>query len=454
MPAPSHVPNDSTATIVIGGGLAGLAAAAFLARAGRPVTLLERAPTLGGRAATADRADGVRWNLGPHALYRTGEAMAVLDALGVSPAGALPPTAGAAAHARGRLHRLPAGPWSLMTTTLLGLRGKLAVGRLLGALPRLDPATLAGRSVADWIDGTLADPRARELLAGLVRLTTYDADPGRQDAGAAVAQLQRAFAGNVLYLDDGWASLVDALADAARSAGAELVAGVAVREVVLADRDGRAAVTGVRTADGRLLGAGDVVLAGTSAMAAALVEADGPAGVVHHWAAGARPSRVACLDLALRSPLPGPSFVLGTDRPLYLSNHSASARLGPDGVAVVHAAKYVGDGAGSRPEEDERELEELLDLAHPGWRAKLVDRRFLPRLAASTAAVSAADGGLAGRPGPVVPGIDGLLVAGDWVGARGQLADASLASGRSAAEAILAGVEAPRVADPPAALVA
>ena len=38
-------------TIVVGGGLGGLTAAAFLARSGCPVTVLERAAAPGGRAA-------------------------------------------------------------------------------------------------------------------------------------------------------------------------------------------------------------------------------------------------------------------------------------------------------------------------------------------------------------------------------------------------------------------
>ena len=42
---------------------------------------------------------------------------------------------------------------------------------------------------------------------------------------------------------------------------------------------------------------------------------------------------------------------------------------------------------------------------------------------------TAANGGLAGRPGAEVPGLPGAFVAGDWVGPVGMLADAALASG-------------------------
>ena len=51
-------------TIVIGGGIAGLATASLLAREGREVTLLESASTVGGRAGSWEQ-DGFRFDTGP-----------------------------------------------------------------------------------------------------------------------------------------------------------------------------------------------------------------------------------------------------------------------------------------------------------------------------------------------------------------------------------------------------
>jgi hypothetical protein len=59
---------------------------------------------------------------------------------------------------------------------------------------------------------------------------------------------------------------------------------------------------------------------------------------------------------------------------------------------------------------------------------------FIESVGALPTAVS---GGFAGRPGPREPRIDGFYVAGDWVGPEGFLADASLASARTAAELAL-----------------
>ena len=87
--------------MVIGPGLAGLTAAATAARARRPVVVVE-AHTAGGRARTDERS-GYRFNQGPHALGRGGEAWRILRELGVPHRGHRPPLRGARVVRDGRL---------------------------------------------------------------------------------------------------------------------------------------------------------------------------------------------------------------------------------------------------------------------------------------------------------------------------------------------------------------
>ena len=117
--------------------------------------------------------------------------------------------------------------------------------------------------------------------------------------------------------------------------------------------------------------------------------------------------------------------------------HSASADLAPAGGAMIHVLKYLPTGGGEA-KADERELEGLLDLIQPGWREAVVEHRFLPSMMVTNDLPTAAHGGLRGRPDVAVPHAEGVYVAGDWVGPEGMLADASLASARRAAEAIVA----------------
>jgi phytoene dehydrogenase-like protein len=407
--------------VVVGGGLTGLAAATVLARGGLTVSVVECAADMGGRARTLTR-DGFHLNLGAHALSR-GPGLEVLRELGVPVSGAAPALRGAFALDRGRLRTLPVGPLSLLTTGLLALPERVQAARFLSAIPRLDTRRLQASTVSEWLDDLRLRPGVRRLIRALVRLSTYADCPDRMSAGAAATQLALAASRGVLYVDGGWQTLVDGLIAAARSAGVRLQPRRAVRRVV-----GAAGGVRVLMQDGQGLDASSVVMATPPSVVSATVE-------------GARvplvePLRVACLDVALRRlPRPSARFALGIDRPLYLSVHSATARLAPEGGALIHLMQYL-DGA---PPASGIELEGLLDRMQPGWRKDAVHVRFLPEMTVSAALVSADRGGLAGRIDVDGLGVPRVWVAGDWVGATGMLADASLASARRAAEAILAG---------------
>ena len=65
----------------------------------------------------------------------------------------------------------------------------------------------------------------------------------------------------------------------------------------------------------------------------------------------------------------------------------------------------------------------------------LVKKRPLPNMVVSNALVTAADGGLGGRPSPRIA--ENLYIVGDWVGSEGLLSNASFASAKQAAQLIL-----------------
>jgi len=415
---------------VVGGGLAGLTAANFLARAGFNVTLFEKSSATGGRART-DVERGFHFNLGPHALYAGGAAIGILRELGVMFQGRPPATSGGFAIDRGAKHTLPVGPISLLTSGLFGLGAKLEAARLLGGIGKFDARCVERLSLREWAEREILRDAARRLFHSIIRVSTYADDPERQSAGAAIAQLQLALGSGVLYLDGGWQTLARGLRDAAEKEGVKIITGERVKAV---ERDER--VRGVRLADGAFYAAQSVVIAAGPSEACELIE--GSEGtVLSKWAKAAIPVRAACLNVALEYlPEPRALFALGVDRPLYFSVHSAAAKLAPEKGVVIHAAKYLGAGPDGVTQAVERELEETLDIMQPGWRGAVVARRFLPTMTVSNALVTAAQGGLKGRPRPDVPGVEGLYVAGDWVGPEGMLADASMASAKLAAETI------------------
>lgn len=429
-----HSNGDIGEVIVIGGGIAGLTAATFIARGGGRVRLFEQSRALGGRAQTREQG-GFYLNIGPHALYRGGRGMEVLRELGIEPRGSVPSVSGAFAVKHDAKHTFPAGALSLLMTSLFGLSAKLEAARLLASVAKIDGNRVMNVTVREWLDQNVSHDEVKDLMLAAFRVATYTNAPHVMSAGAALEQLKKAQDKSVLYLDSGWQTLVDALRDAATHSGVEIET---ARRVEAVTRDTAGSIDGVRLAEGIEVKASTVVVASSPSILAELVEGFEQTSLAS-WLAEAIPVRAACLDLALsRLPKPKATFALGIDRPHYLSVHSAAARLAPEGSALIHAAKYLPPDHNDSSEAVEQELEGLLDLVQPGWRGVVVYRRFLPDMIVMNALPLASRDGTRGRPGPLVVDVPGLFVAGDWVGEEGLLVDASLASARRAAELIAA----------------
>jgi phytoene dehydrogenase-like protein len=418
-----RLPGD--VVVIVGGGLAGLAAAVHLGRAGVRSVLFHDSTALGGRARTECRA-GFHFNFGPHRLYERGEAVTGLRALEVTIDGAPRGPNGGLAICDGVTHTLPVGWVSLLATGLLGLCGKREIGRFLADVPTMDVSSLQGVPLSEWLRTRLHDPNVIRVALALIRFTTYSDEPDRLSAAAAVDQLKLSLMGSVLYIHEGWGTLVAALKGAALSSGATIVTGQSVATVNV---DATRAST-VTLADGTLVPCGAVIVATGPRQADRLLGERMPP------LPSTSPVCVAALDLALRRlPSRRTIFAMGVDDPICFSADSAIARVAPHSGAVVHVAKYLRGGARGTID-DERQLERTLDLLQPGWRDVVVHRRFMSSVVVSHALVSAEAGGFAGRPSGCVPDVDNVFLAGDWVGPTGQLADASVASGIRAARAV------------------
>lgn len=418
-----------TDAVVVGGGLAGMIAAVKLARAGRSVVVLEQAKHLGGRAAT-NEFDEVRFNLGPRALYCHGHAFRLLREFGVPFSGHFPNTGKALGIYQGREHRLPRGLSDLLLTHLLSLREKWQLFQFFGSVAKIDTSGLQHTSVQTWVHAGFGNGGLANFLFALFRLTSYSADMEHYSIGAALDQFKIGL-GNVWYIDHGWQSLVDGLRDVAAKLGVEIHSGVHAAAV----RSDGSGVT-IRTRNNETIMAGSAILAVNPQQACSLLELPAEHLLVQ-WVNDTLPIRAACLDIALTSlPRPQHRFALGIDQPYYFSVHSAAAQLAPSGVAVIHVLKYL--SATDEPgKHHEQELERFLDQVQPGWRKLIRSRRYLPTMLVVPDVPQARVGGLAGRPHVDAAGIPGVFLAGDWVGGRGQLADASAASAEEAAERVL-----------------
>jgi phytoene dehydrogenase-like protein len=416
--------DESFDVVVVGAGLAGLAAGATAAQGASTLILDGHQP--GGRASTDQRGE-YRFNRGPHALYQGGEAQAVLARLGVSTPGANPPAQGALARIGDRIDALPATATALLRSRLLSMRGKIALVRFLSGAKKWRPADVAGLTVGQWLDTFKLPEDARKVALWLVRTATYTNNEDLLSADVAAQQIQMALVNNVLYLDNGWGSMVESLEETARRNGAEIRTGAAVTSIKRNPSDGDLTVT---LSGGREIQAGTVVLAaGTPAAAAALL-GDRPAA----WADLGPEVEASVLDIGLKQGLEHPNL-FGIDPPIYLVDHAKSARhLAPEGGGLVHVARYLPLGDHTPAAELKAGLEEHARMygVEP---SNVEEQRFLLRMTVIGAVTTPASGGLAGRPPIDSTGIPGVFVAGDWVGPRGWLADASLSSGEAAGQA-------------------
>lgn len=415
--------DGATDLVVVGGGVAGLVAAAFSARAGLSVRLFDKAG-LGGRARTRSKGEH-RLNLGAHALFRAQPFARALETLRVTVPGRRVPAMGQAL-LEDRLHGLPAGPVSMLTTGLLDARGKVELAGRMVWLRGLDPRGLEARTVGEVLDAEVAHPGVRALLLGLMRVATYDEHPEALAGDAGFGQLRRAVFHGVDYVDGGWQTLVDGLAATARALGAEIAPDARVR----GPAERRGDVFRIPVGDGEVLARAVVVAAGPAVAGQLFPELALPP---------LEPVRAACLDVALGTvPRPHHRFVMGLDRPLYYSLHSSVARLAPEGQGVAHLLRY-GGGTPSA----EQELRALLDRMQPD--ARIVEARYLPEMTVAHHRPTLAAGGLRGRP-TVETALPGVFLAGDWVGEEGLLADAAAASAARAAEAVTTHLRARRAA--------
>jgi phytoene dehydrogenase-like protein len=399
-----------TDIVVVGAGLAGLAAAQLASRAGHRVVVLDPAPP-GGRGRT-DQRGSVLFNRGPHALYLQGPAHRLLVELGVPVSGG-PPVADGAGLLGDRISPLPGTAPALARTNLLGFRGKVAVARLMARLSRIDARRLAELSFEDWmLDAALPDD-ARLLVEMLARVASYTNAPTIASADLVVGQMQLAMRHGVRYLDGGWQTLADAL-----------VTGLRIERGAVASVRHDGAQVVVERVDGSLVvGTSCIVAVGTPDLAATLIGRPGfdigPA------------VEASCLDLATSAPA-RPGLLLGVDTPLYLSNHCPPARLATDGVGVVHVAHYLAPG--ERPDPHVERATLMQHAVRAGITADgIVDSRYLHRMTVVGGMATAAGGGLPGRPGVADTGQRNVFLAGDWVGPTGHLLDASMASARDAA---------------------
>ncbi|MEV4444698.1 protoporphyrinogen oxidase [Streptomyces mirabilis] len=304
--------------VVIGGGIAGLAAAHRLLDRGARVTVLEASDRVGGKLLPGEIA-GARVDLGAESmLARRPEAVALAREVGLADRLQPPATATASLWTRGALRPMPKGHVMGVPGTAAALSGVLSDEGLArierdAELPRTEVGddVAVGEYVAARLGREVVDRLVEPLLGGV-----YAGDAYRISMRLAVPQLFAAVRTHVslteavreiqakaaaaqqtgpvfMGIEGGVGQLPLAVARSVRAGGGEILTGAAVTELRRAGDGGWRVVAG-----GRVLHADGVVVAVPAGAAAALLRAEAPAAATE--LAGVEYASMALVTLAYR----------------------------------------------------------------------------------------------------------------------------------------------------------
>ncbi|MCY3924825.1 MAG: hydroxysqualene dehydroxylase HpnE [bacterium] len=408
--------------VVVGGGLAGLAAGVEAADRSAAVTLLERRPRLGGATWSFEHR-GISFDNGQHVFMRCcGAYRRFLERIGSAsdvrlqsrlevpvlrpggPTGAIRRTAGPAP-----LHLLA----SLLTYPHLSRRRRLQAIRTATALRRLDPddVELDETTFGDWLAARGTDAVTVEALWDLIVLPTVNVRAAEASLKLAAKVFRTGLLSRADAADIGWATVpLSALhGDAARrtlqSAGAEVTTGAAVRGV----RRGPGGRPVVET-DGRTIEADAVVVAVPHDAAGSLL----PAGTVAHQERleelGTSP--IVNVHLVYDRPVMGLAMAAGAGSDVEFVFDRTDASGLDDGrqcltISLSAARSYIGRRSPDLVQHFEAEMARLL----PAAAGARVTERIVTRERAATFLGAPGTHGL--RPGAPTA-LPGVYLAGAW----------------------------------------
>jgi squalene-associated FAD-dependent desaturase len=450
------MPGIDNRIVVIGGGLAGIAAACTLADAGLPVTLIEARPFLGGKTwSFHDDHTGMTVDNGQHVFLGCCTAYCqFLERLGIEHHTRLQERLRVpildrqhqlAALKETRLplpaplHLLP----SFLRLPMLSWQEKLRAGRTLLAMKR---AGQRGRSsydmmsFADWLRARGESQRAITYLWNLITLATINEDCERASAGLALmvfqeGLLRRADGGRIGYATVGLSELICQAATRyllARGASIQL----GCRAVSLEIKDER--LNGIRQVDGELIPASQAIVALPHYLLASLLPQEYRRHPFFARASRLGTSPIVGVNLWLDRPVMDEPLaaVIGKRDTYWVFDKGALLGETLAGgqyltVSISGAHRYLNQTR----EQIIKQIREELEAIFPALRAAYIAHALVIKERQAT--FSAAPGSLANRLPTQTP-LSGLYLAGAWTDTGWPATmEGAIRSGQRAAQAVI-----------------
>ncbi|TCS94787.1 phytoene desaturase family protein [Hazenella coriacea] len=422
----------SEKVVVVGGGLAGLSAAARLAHNGYQVTLLEKAPKLGGRAISIP-LKGFNFNFGAHAIYARDKSILRkfesemplhVDWKDFTPSKAF--------YDMGTFTTpMPATLEGLYRTKVLDSQNKIRfayeVFKTMTSIERGEDGVLIG----DYLKNE--PEQIRDLLLTVASSNFFTNEPEKIPSPLFFQYYKRLFSTNraVSYIGGGWQAIVDSFAKIIEDNGGNIVTKEKVMEVQLEGK-------WIRT----IVGKNDTYQADHFIFCIPPKElsnlfADSSYQNYFTEYQNFSPTQVVVYDIGLSERIASPyTYIYQKAHRVFITDISYyDETCVPKGGQLTQAIAYLNAEEIAEGKADEKVvlIESIYDKHFPGWREKLVAKRVSKK--ATVQEIKCIEDQ---RLMPVkFYGLPNAFFAGDWCQGEGQLSELSFTSAYDATSRIM-----------------
>ncbi len=421
-------------TVIVGGGLAGLSAAAYLAHKGKKVAVLERG-VLGGRAVTLP-IKGFHFNFGAHAIY--GRDTSVLrfyeKELGLSIQWQDFSPSKAKYDMGEEVTDVPANILGLFRTKVLtGIDKVSFTFNILKTMLKLESGH-PHLSIQKWLEEKETPDDVSEMMLTLASSNFFTKEPEKIPSDVFFRYYSRLFLTNkpVAYIGGGWQALINEFVRVIEKNNGAIftktkIVGVSYEE----DR-----VASVHTEEESFT-ANHFIMCIPPKELDKIMQGSNVEGLIKHYAKY-EPTYVMVYDIGLKNRIESPyTYIYDKQENMFITDISYyDTSCTPEGGQLLQATAYLRqEDMGNKEvmESYKTKIEQMYDKHFPGWREELVVPRISQR-----AVVQEIKWNMHQQPMPVFfPEYRNLFFAGDWCDGQGQLSELSFSSALAASEMIL-----------------
>nr|WP_269745642.1 NAD(P)/FAD-dependent oxidoreductase [Brevibacillus borstelensis] len=420
--------------VIVGGGLAGLSAAAYLSSKGKKVVLLERG-ALGGRAVTL-KIKGFNFNFGAHAIY--GRDTSVLKTfekeLGLNIDWQDFNPNKARYDLGDDLTAVPANVQGLFRTKLVkGFDKVLFTFEILKTMLKMETGH-PHLSIQKWMEKQNVSEEVKEMMLTLASSNFFTREPEKIPSDVFFTYYRRIFTTNkpVAYIGGGWQALIEEFVRVIEANNGTIMTKTKVESFRVENDKVVAAVT----PEAEFTGDEFISCIPPKEMTKVFKDTKLEHAIAQY--ATYEPTVVVVYDIGLKQRIDVPyTYIYDKQNNIFITDISYYDKTCvPEGGQLLQATAYLRQsevGVKEVVEQRKQEIEQLYDKHFPGWREELV----VPRVS-TRAVVQEIKWTMNQEALPIsLPDYRNLFFAGDWCEGQGQLSELSFSSAYEVSKLIL-----------------